>query len=282
MSRALVPVSPPGGVRAVERARSKREETVEDRIRDFRRRVGGTVAMLAVLAVVNLITTPFFPWVIFPAIGFAVMLANRLGALWAEGVSVRDIFSRRPREEIRRPRAQLGEPLPRAAAHAERTRAEMADLVAGLAAADRSMLPAVMPTVDRLVERIGLLAISIARLDRAVQPGALDSLDARIASSEAKGESGARTLALLQRQRESLRDLLERRTLLRAQLDSASLALENLRLQVVKLRSAGVQSALENVTSATQEAHALAREIGHVLDAAAELRAMDRGSRGED
>jgi hypothetical protein len=40
------------------------------------------------------------------------------------------------------------------------------------------------------------------------------------------------------------------------------------------MRSAGVQSALDDVTSATQEARALSREIGHVLNVAEELKAI--------
>jgi hypothetical protein len=56
------------------------------------------------------------------------------------------------------------------------------------------------------------------------------------------------------------------------QLESAGLALENLRLDLLKLRSSGVQAAIHDVQSATQEARALSREIGHVLEAAEEVR----------
>ena len=58
------------------------------------------------------------------------------------------------------------------------------------------------------------------------------------------------------------------------QLDSAGLALGNLRLDLIKLRSSGLQSALSDVSTATQEARALSREIGAVLDAAAEVRSL--------
>ena len=240
--------------------------------------------MLTVLGAVNAVTTPFFPWIVFPAIGFSVSLANRLGGLWADGVRTAEIFGRERKQPP--PPARVrgilpGEPLPRAAVHAERTRAELAEIIATLPAADKQLIPAVMPTVERLVERIRLLAVTISRLDTAVAPGAAMALDARIAHAEQEGRD-SRTVALLKRQRDSLNDLLERRTVIRAQLESASLSLENLRLQLVKLRSAGVQSALENVTSATQEAHALAREIGHVLDAASEVRSIGRDGHGAD
>ena len=79
-------------------------------------------------------------------------------------------------------------------------------------------------------------------------------------------------LQLLERQLSTMTDLLGRRETLVAQLDSAALMLQNMRLDMIALRSAGVQSALDDVSSATQEARALSRDIGHVLDAAREIR----------
>jgi hypothetical protein len=284
-----MPATPTNAARAHPGGHRARSDSTDDRISDFRRRLGGSAAVVAVLGVVNAVTTPFFPWVVLPAVGFSISLANRLGRLWADGIRTSEIFGGRAaegsgssRDRGREVKALLpGESLPRAAIRAERTRTELAELVNGMPESDRQMIPDVMPTVHRLVERISLLAVTISRLDAAVAPGAAAVLDSRIAHAEKEGRDG-RTLALLRRQRDSLNDLLERRTVIRAQLESASLALENLRLQLVKLRSAGVQSALENVTSATQEAHALARDIGHVLDAASEVRAIERGERRED
>jgi hypothetical protein len=57
-------------------------------------------------------------------------------------------------------------------------------------------------------------------------------------------------------------------------MESASLALETLKLDLVRFRSAGVASALEDVTSATREARAVSRDIGHMLDAQDELRRL--------
>ncbi len=70
-----------------------------------------------------------------------------------------------------------------------------------------------------------------------------------------------------------VRDGVQRRSTLARQLDSAGLALGNLRLDLVKLQSSGL-SALSDVTSATQQARALSREIGVQLEAAAEVRAL--------
>jgi hypothetical protein len=208
--------------------------SVDERVADFRRRLGGSAAVLTVLGVVNAVTTPFFPWIVFPAIGFSLSLANRLGGLWADGVRTAEIFGRERKRPSRHAPVRgilPGEVLPRAAVHAERTRVELAEIVASLPPADKKLIPDVMPTVERLVDRIRLLAVTISRLDAAVAPGAAVALDARIAHAEEQGRD-SRTIALLKRQRDSLNDLLERRTVIRAQLESASLSLENLRLQL--------------------------------------------------
>jgi hypothetical protein len=79
---------------------------------------------------------------------------------------------------------------------------------------------------------------------------------------------------LLRRQRGTLDELVDRRAALARQLDSAGLALGNLRLDLVKLQSSGLQSAFTDVSSATQEARALSSEIDAVLAAAAEVRSL--------
>jgi len=58
------------------------------------------------------------------------------------------------------------------------------------------------------------------------------------------------------------------------QVDSAGLALGSLRLDLVKFQASGLQSALTDVSMATQEARALSRDIEVLLDAAAEMRSL--------
>ena len=83
-----------------------------------------------------------------------------------------------------------------------------------------------------------------------------------------------RRLSLLTRQRASLHDLLERRRSLANQLESAGLMLQNLKLDLLKLRSSGIGSAIEDATSATQEARALSRDIGNLVAASEELKKL--------
>jgi serine/threonine-protein kinase len=91
---------------------------------------------------------------------------------------------------------------------------------------------------------------------------------------ERASPEGERRLSLLRRQRATLDELVEQRAALARQLDSAGLALGNLRLDLIKLRSSGLQSAFDDVSTATQEARALSREIDVVLDAASEARRL--------
>jgi hypothetical protein len=153
-------------------------------------------------------------------------------------------------------------------------RLTIAETWARLDAADRELVPDVAPTADTLLERIATLATSVARLDGAVEAHALPALDERITAAEATTPSPEqeRRLQLLRRQRASLAELVGRQETLASQLERASLALRSLRLDVVKLRALGVGSALQDVTSATQEASAISADIGRALDVADELR----------
>jgi serine/threonine protein kinase len=170
----------------------------------------------------------------------------------------------------------LDSPYGAAIRRAAEDRAAILDIVANLPKPDRALLPDIEPTVKGLVERVAHLAQMVHRLDQSIDPRLINELDARIAEvgSEDESPESQRRLALLRRQRGTLEDLVQRRAALARQLDSAGLALGNLRLDLLKLRSSGLQSALSDVSTATQEARALSREIGAALDAAAEVRSL--------
>jgi serine/threonine-protein kinase len=211
------------------------------------------------------------------------------------GVRLRDAFSRRWREAVARldtrSRAariadvagELAAPEVLASVNggairrAAEDRATILDIIDRLPATDRALIPDVIPTVNALVTRVAELATSLHNLATDVQPEMLAQLDARISAAKAEPANAPdreRKLVLLDRQRTTIADLLGRRSTLAGQLESAALVLENMRLDLLKLRSAGVQAAIDGVTSATQEARALSRDIGHVLDAAAEVRRL--------
>jgi serine/threonine-protein kinase len=153
-------------------------------------------------------------------------------------------------------------------------RALMLDIVRALRPIEKEMIPDVAPTVDALAQRVGAVATTLHRLDADVSGASLGSLDDRIVSltTEPATAERERRLALLKRQRMSLHELLERRRSLANQLESAGLMLQNLKLDLLKLRSSGIGSAIEDVSSATQEARALSREIGLLVEASDELK----------
>ena len=153
------------------------------------------------------------------------------------------------------------------------------ETLARLPDSERDMIPDVAPTVDALAERVGALATTLHRLDADVGGSSLPTLDARLAALRAETRGSPtpeqeRRLSLLERQRVSIGELSERRAVLASQLESAGLALQNLRLDLLKLRSSGLESAMSDVASATQEARALSREIGHAVDAVREVRRL--------
>ena len=154
--------------------------------------------------------------------------------------------------------------------------AQITGIISKLSQIERDMLPGVTPTIKALVDRVASLATTLHRLDADVSGSSLGALDERIAQAERdpSREDNDRRLALLRRQRATLHDLLERRHTLLEQLESASLTLQNIKLDLLKLRSAGMASAMEDVTSATREARALSRDIANLLDAADDLRKL--------
>jgi serine/threonine-protein kinase len=300
--------------RAVERAQRNRgrdrdtmrdfaELPVEEKIRRFRRKLAGYGTTIAVLTAINAVFTPFFPWVIFPALGMGIGLMGRAASLWADGVRFRQVFGAEARAALQRanerpatrlprltpsgrpvdeadlaerlaPRDVLRGPYGNVVRRAASDRAAVQEAVGKLSKVDREMIPDVAPTVDALAERVGGLAQALHRMDSDVSPESLADLDARIAECESRPASKERDqrLELLKRQRVTLGDLVGRRDTLLTQLESASLMLQNMRLDLIALRSAGVQSAIDDVLTATQEARALSRDIAHVLDAARQVR----------
>jgi serine/threonine protein kinase len=174
------------------------------------------------------------------------------------------------------PREILDGPQGATIRRAAQDRAAILEIAGTLKKPDRALLPELEQTVNALVERVANLAQMLHRLGQSIDPRQVEELDARIAevSSESDARDGTRRLALLQRQRATLVELAQRRSALARQIDSAGLALGNLRLDMIKLRSSGLQSAFADVSSATQEVRALSHDIDVMLDAVAEVKGL--------
>jgi hypothetical protein len=268
----------------------------DHQIRRFRQRAARTAITVGVLAGINVIFTPGFPWFLFPAFGMSLGLLHRAASLWGDGIRFRDVFGREAADRLARGsdqpaartlRAPPGDPAEQLAPaevlagpfggvvrRAASDRAAAHEALARLSPPDRALIPDVGPTVNALAERVGSIAHALHRLDEDLADDALGDLDRVIAEAKAQADTPQRAqrLALLERRRTTLADLAARREQLQARLDSAALLLQNMRLDLLALRSAGVQSAINDVTTATQEARALSRDIQIALEAAREIR----------
>ncbi|HEY0777684.1 MAG TPA: serine/threonine-protein kinase [Gemmatirosa sp.] len=268
-------------------------------VRRLRRRaaVAAAIAGVAVCFFLLAIASHVGPLVVFAAVAMLAALGTSFGAareaapVRRAGVSLGDALSPGWRAAVDaaapRPRSEVVDDELRQLAAATgagngtlamlrdavEDRVTVRETLAKLSPEDRALLPVadVMPTVDGLVERVADLAGRLERFPPDANPAALAAVDARLAAPVAPTAEGERTRQLLERQRASLADLLARRTELEAKLESARAALRNVRFDLLKLRDDGV-GALAQVSTATQQARALSRDIGHALAAAAEAR----------
>jgi serine/threonine-protein kinase len=283
-----------------------RQRSPEERIAGMRRRIGTGIATVGFLSVINLLTSPGFPWVLFPALGIGYGIAKRLADLWADGIPLRDVLRRPARSAVRgdeQPLRRLEPRLPAPAAgtaaeavldsiprdvlegphgaavrEAYESRSQIRSVLARLPESERAMLPEIQPTVEALMERTKTLAIALHALDADASPEALVRLETRIAQAAAQSDETperARRLELLERQRVTLTDLAERRTALARQFEQAVLVLGTMKLDLMRLRNSGLSSRLSDQGPLTEEMRALARDVERVADAVDESR-LDR------
>ena len=271
--------------------------TVDEQLVRFRRKAIGTAGSVATMATINVLTSPHFLWFLLPGAFMMLGIVTRAGRLWADGVPIGRFFRRgheggalpgsapQARSSMAHaaqrlaPAEVLDGPYGEVVRRAASDHAAVRETLVRLPEAERSMISDVAPTVDALAERVGALATTLHRLDADVGGSSLPSLNARLAALRAEALDSPtaeqeRRIALLERQRSSIGELADRRTVLASQLESAGLALQNLRLDLLKLRSSGLESAINDVASATQEARALSREIGNAVDAVREVRRL--------
>jgi serine/threonine-protein kinase len=140
-------------------------------------------------------------------------------------------------------------------------------------ASERKLLPDVVVTVDALLRRAEELARMLHGMSADVDEAALTRLEDRIDSVKRheEGTERERQLNLLERQRQALGDLLTRRRRVEEQIESCVMAMQNVRFDLLRLRSAGVAAVLSDLTNATQQARALSRDVDHAIAAADEI-----------
>jgi eukaryotic-like serine/threonine-protein kinase len=168
---------------------------------------------------------------------------------------------------------------------AHRNRDEINRLIETLPKSDKQLLADVPSTASALVQRIEGLALNLAELERSVTPDRARAVDDEIETLEAQAnpldhrgsEERVRRLAFLKRERRALADLTRRRDETKEKLESCSLAVQNLRLDVLRLK-AGRQTH-QHITLVAEQAMALAREVDNAVYVAEEMAKLKSSSR---
>jgi serine/threonine-protein kinase len=241
---------------------------------------------------INVATGITDPWFLFPMFGMGIGLMRNYAQLWQAGYSWRDVLTRPPApdavettlvkgegpsylpRQLPPPKADdFGAQLP-AIQQVQSDRQAILKLLDKLPPAERKMLPEVQPTVNGLYERATDLARTLHAMDSSLDAEGLAQIEERIAalSREPDDAERARRLNLLQRQRQTILDIQGRRSQVAGHLESCVLAMQNVRFDLLRLRSAGVAAVLGDLTQATQQAKALSRDVDNAIAAAGEIR----------
>ena len=256
-------------------------------------RVRGQFASWAAVSVgcagINIATGIDQPWFLFPMFGMGIGLLRSYATLWQSGYSWRDVLSRpaaadalettmtkgaKGARAIEPPTAEdYGAQLP-AILQVHSDRLAILKLVAKLPTSERKMLPDVQQTVEGLYARATDVARTLHAMDTNLDSEGLAQIDERIAglSREPDDPERARRLTLLQLQRKTIADLRGRRSQVASHLESCVLAMQNVRFDLLRLRSSGVAAVLGDLTQATQQAKALSRDVDNAIAAAGEVR----------
>ncbi len=239
---------------------------------------------------INIATGIGDPWFLFPMFGMGIGVFRSYAQLWQSGYSWRDVLTRPPAPDaiettLVKGTARLARqlPPPRAdefGAHIDAIRQVQSDrqailqLLDRLPPSERKLLPEVQQTVNGLYERATDVARTLHAMDSNMDTEGLGQIEERIAAlaREPDDAERARRLNLLERQRQTIIDLRGRRGQVASHLESCVLAMQNVRFDLLRLRSAGVAAVLGDLTQATQQAKALSRDVDNAIAAAGEIR----------
>ena len=225
-------------------------------------------------------------WSLFVTVPWAAFgLLPQYMKLWQTGYSWRDVLNRPAAPDAQQalagPRRNL--PAPKADEFGRQVgtvqlvrndREAILKIMERVPTSERKLLPDVVATVDALLKRAEELARMLHGMSADVDDGALERIEIRIETVKRheEGTERERQLSLLERNRQALSDLLSRRRNVEEQVESCVLAMQNVRFDLLRLRSAGVAAVLSDLTHATQQARALSRDVDHVIAAAGEIR----------
>jgi serine/threonine-protein kinase len=236
----------------------------------------------------NLATGFDAPWFLFVAGGMGIPLLKSYAQLWQAGYSWRDVLNRPPAPDAieaaggrGKSRRMVGPPKESEyGAHYDKVRQVHTDRAAILAMmqrlspADRDLLPEVIETTEALYAKALELAKTLHDLDQGFTTEAPEKIKARLVelSEQPQSEERDRQFRLLEQQFRTATELFARRQAIADRLESSVLAMQNVRFDLIRVRSAGVGGVVGDLTQATQAARALSRDVDHLIAAAAEIK----------
>ncbi|MGE0439559.1 MAG: protein kinase [Gemmatimonadales bacterium] len=228
------------------------------------------------------------PWFLLPAAVMGFPLLKSYAQLWQAGYSWRDVLDRPPAPDAIQAASGKGKARrtigpPRAAefgAHFDKVdqvhkdRAAILGMMQRLPAADRELLPEVVETTEALYSRAMDLAKTLNDLDQGFTTEAPDQIKARLEdlSNQPQTDERDRQFRLLEQQFRTASELSNRRQAIADRLESSVLAMQNVRFDLIRVRSAGVGGVVGDLTQATQAARALSRDVDHLIAAASEIK----------
>ena len=240
---------------------------------------------------INIATGLDAPWFLFVAGGMGIGLLKDYAKLWQHGYSWRDVFNRpvahdsmdralgkgarTAQRALAAPRAgEYGIQYPAIQqAYADRT--AILKLIERMSASEKGMLPEdVLETVEGLYKRASDLAMTLHAMDSNLDTQEIVNIDHRIAAiqREPDDEEKSRRLSLLESKKRKMVELQDRRAQVARHMDSCILAMQNVRFDLLRLRSADAGQALGDLTHATMQARALGKEVDYAIAAANEVR----------
>jgi serine/threonine-protein kinase len=235
---------------------------------------------------INVATGLDSPWFLLPTAGMGIGLLTNYAKLWQAGYSWRDVLNRPPAPDAIQGSTTAGKKLLGAPRREEfgrhhasvmqvhHDRQAILTLFQKLSASDREQLPDVPGTADALYEKAQEMARTLHSMDANLNTEGLARIEDRLAMIEAEAPSDERQrrITLLEQQRRAYQDLIGRRGAVADRLESSVLAMQNVRFDLLRLRSMGIGAVGSDLTLVTQQARALSRDVDHAIAAASEVR----------
>ena len=229
-----------------------------------------------------------FPWFLFVAFGTGMGVMKSYSLLWQSGYSWRDVLHRpdapdavgsstriKGVKQVAEPKtAEFGGYQDRMQ-QVYKDRGVILSLMSQLSPADKEVLPDIVDTTEGLYARAAQLAGTLGSIDSLGVEEA-PRIEGRLADLKQRpaGEERDRQISLLEQQLQRYQELNAQRTQFADRFESCVLAMQNVRLDLMRLKQSGIGAVLDGLTMATQQARALSRDVDNAIGAAAEVKLL--------